>query len=572
MNDKERRKLHETIDYHFTAWHLSLLVWFVGGMHLATLAETRLTPPKNPETTTPQDSAIFFDPHQIQVIHLQVRDSDLEKMKSTLPRRIYVPATFRWENQTIENVGVRYKGNSSSHPNQRHKRSFLIKFNEFEKGRTFLGLQRVALDNGVQFGSLFSEQLVTEVLHDLNIKASRCNFAQLYLNGKYHGVYVNVERIDSVFLKNEFVAGGALYKNDEGGMGGNLGPIKQLPHSNGRRGLAFEPKSSSAHTDARDVLELISRINQTPADDFAKVMEATIDMEAFLQTMAVMLFSGAFDQLTGWSPHNYYLYHDPQSNRWHYIPWDLDVGFADNAFRHIPVISGWNAAWPIMGGSPSPLIERIVDNSQLLARYRHLADLILEKYFHPKVLLPRVDALHERIKDGLARDPFPHRRVTNPEDRGYESIITSIKDFVRRRYDTARAQLDNPGVRPQSVRNAPRREQGPQPGPPSADAPSGLRVTSSSSSFVTLQWKDNSKGERAYIVQRTNGEKGQEFHNHIGQPGADITTAFDLNIVPGVTYHYRVYAIRPTPTGPQGTGVSNTITVHVPDKGNQRDR
>ena len=28
MNDEERRKLRETIDYHFTAWHLSLLVWF----------------------------------------------------------------------------------------------------------------------------------------------------------------------------------------------------------------------------------------------------------------------------------------------------------------------------------------------------------------------------------------------------------------------------------------------------------------------------------------------------------------------------------------------------------------
>ncbi|MBD71319.1 hypothetical protein CMK21_14550, partial [Candidatus Poribacteria bacterium] len=68
--------------------------------------------------------------------------------------------------------------------------------------------------------------------------------------------------------------------------------------------------------------------------------------------------------------------------------------------------------------------------------------------------------------------------------------------------------------------------------------------------------------------------KGKEFRNHIGQPGADITTASDLNVVPGAggTYRYRVYAICPTPTGPQGTGVSNTITVHVPDKGNQRDR
>ena len=325
--------------------------------------------------------------------------------------------------------------------------------------------------------------------------------------------------------------------------------MEQLTHSNARLGAVFEPKSSAAHTDAHDVLELISKINQTPDNDFARIMENTIDMEAFLKTMAVMLFSGAFDQLTGWNPHNYYLYHDPQSQRWHYLPWDLDVGFADNAFRHIPVISGWNAAWPVMGSSPSPLVERIVDNPQLLARYRRLADSILEEYFHPKVLLPRVDSLYNRVKDDLTRDPFPHRRATNPEDQSYENIIDSIKDFIRRRYDTARAQLDDPGTRPKIVKHTPHHDHGPKPGNPSADDPTGLHVTSSSSSVVTLKWTDNSKNEGAYIVQRADGEEGQEFRNHIGQPGADIITASDISVVPGGTYRYRVYALRPAPWG-----------------------
>jgi spore coat protein CotH len=124
----------------------------------------------------------------------------------------------------------------------------------------------------VQFGSLFSEQLITSILYDLNIKASRCNFAKMHLNGKYHGVYVNVERIDSVFIKNNFADGGALYKSDKGGAGGNLELVIQLSDPNARRGLTLEPKSPSVHTDARDVLELISRINQTSDDDFAKVM------------------------------------------------------------------------------------------------------------------------------------------------------------------------------------------------------------------------------------------------------------------------------------------------------------
>ena len=150
-------------------------------------------------------------------------------------------------------------------------------------------------------------------------------------------------------------------------------------------------------------------------------------MDAFLQTMAVMLFSGAFDQLTGWNPHNYCLYHQPRSDRWYYIPFDLDVGFADNAFGQVPVISGWNAAWPIPGGPPRPVIERIVDDPTLLARYRQFADKILEEHFRPDVLLP--GSTHSMNWSSVIwpNDPFPHRRVTNPEDRDYESIVASMQ-------------------------------------------------------------------------------------------------------------------------------------------------
>ncbi|MEO2008243.1 MAG: CotH kinase family protein [Pirellulaceae bacterium] len=550
--------------YLFGITRLLILAAIVGGVYHAPRAEAQQAPANDPESKSRQETDEFYRPDQIQVIHVKVSDKDLEKLHATLPHRIYVPATFQWGEHTIKNVGIRYKGNSSSNPNQPFKRSFLIKFSEFKKGRDFLGLERVALDNGIQFGSLFSEQLITSVLRDLNLKASRCNFAKLYLNGKYHGVYTNVERIDKVFIKSNFAeADGALYKNDEGGVGAALTMIRQSPAANQRGRLAFEPKSKSAHKDARDVLDLISKVNLTPDEDFIKVMEETIDMDAFLKTMAVMLYSGAFDQLTGVGPHNYYLYHDPQSDRWNYLPWDLDVGFSDNAFGRVPVIDGWNAAWPMIGGAPSPLVRRIIENPQLRARYRRIADTILERYFHPNVLLPKVDELYARIKDDLAADPFPHRRVTNPADQDYEGVIASIKQFVKRRYKTARAQLDNPGVRPPAPQN-PNRGKEPQPGKPSADAPRELRITSASGSSVTLQWKDNAEGEAGHLVQRAEGEKGQEFRNVIGKPGTDITSATDNSVVPGRIYRYRVYAVTHTPSGPHGSGVSNVVTVRVP--------
>ena len=515
--------------------------------------------PPNPATDT------FYDSQQVQTIHLLIRNSDLQRMQAALPERIYVPASFRWGKQTIEDVGVRYKGNSSSQPHQQHKRSFLIKFNAFTKGKTFLGLKRVALDNGVQFGSLFSEPLITEILRDLNIPAARCNYARLFLNGAFQGVYVNVERIDQVFLKQNFTdASGALYKVDEGGPGCTLAPPSRQSGARQRQRHAFEPKSKSARRHARDVFTLISHINHTPPAEFPRTLHQHLNVDAFLKTTAVMLLAGAFDQLTGWNPHNYYLYHYPRDQRWHYIARDLDVGFADNAFRRIPVLAGWNAAWPIPGGPPRPLIVRIVENPELLARYRQLADRILEQHFRPQILLPRVDRLYEQIKDDLARDPFPHRRATNPEDRDYGTIVASIHDFIRRRYQTARSQLDTPGNPPGYVKQRLQPRRGPEPGKASSEDPTELRLVSQTADRVTLQWNDNAEGEAGHILQRAEGPQGDNFQNHIGKPGTHVSRISDPRIAAGKTYRYRVFAVHESANGQRGTGVSNVVTVRIP--------
>ena len=83
---------------------------------------------------------------------------------------------------------------------------------------------------------------------------------------------------------------------------------------------------------------------------------------------------------------------------------------------------------------------------------------------------------------------------------------------------------------------------------------------------MTLEWTDNAQGEAASILQRAMGEEGKAFNNHIGQPGSNTTAATDNLVSPGKTYRYRVYVIRPTPAGPQATGVSNTVLVRVPTK------
>ena len=502
----------------------------------------------------------FYDTESVQIIHLEVAAEDLAKMQRALPKRIYVPATFRWNDQVVESVGLRYKGDSSSMPNSPFKRSFLIKFGEFKTGQRFLGLRHVALDNGIQFGSLFSERLITDALRGVGVTVSRCNYAKVHLNGKPLGVYVNVERVDESFLKHNFGnEGGALFKVDQGGPGADFRYVGSDPALYEK---TFELHAGNRVRSFRSLVEFLQAVSSTAGD--APGLSRILDVEAFLKTTAVLLFAGAFDQYTGWNPHNFYLYRNPADQRWTYIPWDLDVGFADKAFGRFPVLDGWNAAWPVPAEG-RPLMERIVSDPVLLSHYREQAVVILETWFKPEVLIPKLQGLYALIRPALQEDPYPPRRATVPSDSGFTDIVASMETFIRQRYTLARQQLDNPGARPQPRPMAPTPDQeGPKPGPPSANAPTDLRVVNVTASKVELQWTDHADGEMAFIVQRCTGAESTEFVNAIGQMGQDITTATDSAVQPGMTYRYRVYTVVPTPQGPRGSGVSNVITVTVP--------
>ena len=102
-----------------------------------------------------------------------------------------------------------------------------------------------------------------------------------------------------------------------------------------------------------------------------------------------------------------------------------------------------------------------------------------------------------------------------------------------------------------------------RPGAPSRDAPSELVVARSSANAVELVWKDNATGERGIIVQRRVAAANNQFRTVMWLPGENLTSAIDKRIEPGRTYHYRVFALKPTPRGPVSTGVSNVVVVRV---------
>ena len=505
------------------------------------------------------NSDVFYERGKVQEIRLQISSLNLKKMNEALPERKYVSASLIWRDIKIENIGVRYKGNSSSQPNQKHKRGYLIKVKKFNKDNRFLKLRRIALDNGVQFGSLFSEPIVTDILRDLNIPSSRYNYAKLFINDDYKGIYGNVERIDESFIERHFGSSrGPLFKVHMPGPGANF---SYVGNDTNQYKKGFEPKNKDAEKSFNELVSFIREIDKVDQTSYEDTLHKQLILDHFLKITAVMLFAGCFDQLTGWNPHNYYLYRNPKTDLWSYIPWDLDVGFADRAFGSIPVIDGWNAAWPIPGGPPKPILENIVSNKNLLKKYRETASILLENYFKPEKVHLKLNTLYSIIEDDLKKDPFPKRRITNPDDKGYDDIIEKLKHFSTRRYMLARNQLDNPGQRPKPHPGyRPKNHRDPVPGN-KQNGPTKLRAVLVTRNSVKLQWIDNANNEAGHIVQRASSDTNWKFRNHIPRPGSTETEAIDDRVISGRTYHYRVYSVFQSPQGLIGSEPSNIIEI-----------
>lgn len=378
-----------------------------------------------------QDADAFYDPDVVQDVELTIADADIARMDAALPERIYVPAMITWGDVVVADVGVRYKGNSSSIPGVSMQRSFLVHTNEFVDGQRFLGLKHLAFDNGCQFGAVFSQRLITDILQRKGVIAPRASYARISVNGAYQGVYVNEERIDGVFLTAQLGNNdGQLYKVDEGGPGGDLSLVDRATAA-----ATFQAENHEDTADASDVVALMEAIA-----DRSVPIESLIDVHAFIRLMAVMALTGAFDQYTGWNAHNYYLYRDPDTQLWLYLPHDLDVGFADHAFGQIDVIDGWDVGRPLPV-SPRPLLERIFEDDALFAEYQSEARATLEEETASAVLTPRLDALYAQVHEDLDDEPWPAARLTNPDDTDWDSIVSSMKSFITRRASTADEQL-----------------------------------------------------------------------------------------------------------------------------------
>lgn len=232
----------------------------------------------------------------------------------------------------FDSTGVRFKGNSSYFRtrNETYKKlPFNIKLDYKLKNQKMPGGHTsVKLSNAFLDPSFIRDPLAYEMIRKY-MPAPQCNFAKVFVNNKFFGLYVNTESIDANFLEKHFgTTTGHIIKCDPDNWqrvrsqtGCPKGENASLTYLNDNQGCydAFYEVDDPAAW--RPLLNLIKVLNKTP-----EKIETVLDVDQALWMLAINNATVNLDSYNGSLSHNYYLWADT-TGVCHPLIWDLNMAF-----------------------------------------------------------------------------------------------------------------------------------------------------------------------------------------------------------------------------------------------------
>ncbi|MBW2276207.1 MAG: CotH kinase family protein [Deltaproteobacteria bacterium] len=307
----------------------------------------------------------------------------------------YVRGTVEVDGVALSDVGVRKKGFLGSLDDE--KPSLKIKFDEYLNGQQLYGLDRLTLNNCKQDPSLVRQCIGYDLFRDADVPAPRCNFARVTVNGADLGIYAHVESVKKQFLRRHF-------DDDEGNLyEGTLSDFRE-----GWTGT-FEKKTNKDDPGGDDIQALRAALEADDAD-LVGAIEPLVDLDRFYTFWAIEVLVGHWDGYTS-NTNNYFVYHDPISDQFHFMPWGIDAILVEG--EEVPPIRSTFAT----GVLPWRLYRYSQTRDQYVSRLEELLDTVWdEESLHAEI--DRMEALLSPYIDGTVSDSIDDVREFVSAQRG----------------------------------------------------------------------------------------------------------------------------------------------------------
>jgi len=397
------------------------------------------------------ENDILYDDSEVPRIDITIEPSALDEMYADPWSDFEHPATFKFTSsqleETYEEIGFRFRGNTSRNSN---KKSFKVSFNTYISGGDFQGVEKLNINGEHNDPSIIRSKIGWDVFRSFDIPASRSNHVQLYINNEYYGLYISVEHIDEEFVKKRFGNNdGNLFKCLWPADLAYLGDNPELYKNSG-----YELKINEEEDDFSDLAHFIDILNNTPTDQLACKLEAVFNVYDYLKVAAVEIMLGHWDGYI-YNKNNYYLYHNTESGKFEYIPYDLD-----NTLGIDWIGRDWSSRniydWAQHGSEQRPLYTRLMEVPEYKAQFSFYMNQLTQEIAASSTLIPKIEEIRDRIEGFVSDDPlYPLDYGWNYNDfqNSYNQTLGGhvsygLFPYIESRNSNTQSQLDLSAIDP----------------------------------------------------------------------------------------------------------------------------
>lgn len=358
----------------------------------------------------------------------------------------YVHGGVEVDGTAFKDAGIRFKGNASYMSSQRGlKRPFRIALNKYEKNAHFNGVTTLILNNNIMDPAMMRETIAYPLFRSAGLPASRTGYAKVFLTvaGKYEreylGLYTLVEFVDEAFLHQHFGNSEGLLLKPEGMQGG----VQYLGENWDRYKERYDAKTGDKGEQGRKgrqhLIQFANLVNNGTDEEFRQKINEYLDVDAFLRFLAVNVLTSNLDSILAMG-HNYYIYLNPNTNKFVFFSWDLDLSFAGfpmggSSEQQIDL----SIDHPYTG--TNKLIERLLAMESVKKTYYNHLETMLKDTFNLSKLEAQIAVAEQLIRETMKAEPAqPSGPMGRPGGGRFGGGI-SIREFISRRGESIRAQL-----------------------------------------------------------------------------------------------------------------------------------
>lgn len=360
----------------------------------------------------------------------------------------YTPATIVYRGHTYTGTEAKFRGSfSASFP----KRSFTLKFtkndkfNEPDQAGGFLNKRKVTVVSTFDDNSYLRQRLGYDLWNRLgpdHVKVQMYN-AVLYLNGRYHGLYMLGDHVDDNLVESHGLSkDGNLYKARDHDANFRLTDRDGNPKVTLHQGYTKEEGSpEDGEEGAFDDLDaLVEWVATSDSETFLGEIDQRLVRRDYEDWWLFVTSIMADDSASK----NSYHFHDPRGGElggpWRAVPWDLNQSFGQD-WRTLRVSHTFRAPEVDYAGF-NELFGRLLAEPSIVEPLRVRYAESLRGALDADELIERLDTWSAEIADSARRDEGRWRQQyldfgpwTEREDfTTFEQEVAYVRSWIIQRF------------------------------------------------------------------------------------------------------------------------------------------